>query len=378
MKIRTQKETMLKAVLRAANVAATKSQLPILSSVLITAPKSGEGAAVTFAATDLVLSIVSPIVCDVEESGGVAIDARALAERLKAMPSGLVVLTSDSDGRAELYSESARKLRYSLDGQLPTEYPELEMSGDDAEWVTLPVSQLSRVLAQSSYAVSLDDSRMHIASLLVEIGPETVRAVATDGHRLALAESKREEVNDGEASELKALIPRRGAQELRRLAGDAPSDGLENVMLARFGGVILANFGAYVFGVKTVDAAFPPYHQVVPSKETLTCSAIVSREELLQSAKAIGLAADDRSNGVEMSVSGTELALVAQSGTQKASDSVAAVIIGSGKIGCNYKYLADTLSSIFESSATIRLGGQLDPMMIEHEGGFAIIMPMRV
>jgi len=365
MELTFAKREMLNALSLLVRVADAKSAMPMLSNVLL---KSDGGDKVHMFATDLYLSLAGSVTTTKAKAGSCALPAKDFLERVKNMPDGPLTLVVDGV-KATLKGEGkARKFTlHALPGQ---DYPPIPEAGDSAS-VKLPTKVLASLIDQTHGAISTDDTRQHIASLLVEWDGTTIRAVGTDGHRLHLAEASTGESVGNQTM----LIPRKGVGELRRLC-----DSADEVTLTRNGST--AFFATdMTLGIKLVDAQFPPYAQVIP--KTWANEIKVNASQLKEVLRAVAVSANERTGGVELSFApGSTITVKATDPTRGSSeDTLESETEWTGKplrVGVSAVYLMAACDAIGDRVATFGAGGDLDPMILVNESGKFVVMPMRV
>ena len=204
MNLTVSKRDLLKLATRATAIAEKKSTMPALALCLLEA----RGGRLSCSATDMFCALVDSVAADVTAEGSLAVNPKDLADRLKNLPDGPVTLVT-KDGALTLRSKSSAR-RYTMRGLNGEDYPPLPKVDASAPTISLGQGILSELIAHTAFAVSTDDTRAHLSSVLVEMGGGTVRMVATDGHRLA----KTEKTIEGGASAT-MLIPRKAIGELR-------------------------------------------------------------------------------------------------------------------------------------------------------------------
>jgi DNA polymerase-3 subunit beta len=209
------KKELLRLVSRCHGVADKKAAMPVLANVLLTV----EGNALRVAATDLYLAVSGQMNVDVQKPGSVALPAKDLLERIKAMPEGPVQLLTTDGSQAVLKAVGAAR-RYTLHGMPGGDFPQLPRVAKDAPTLELPVATLSRLIAKTYFSISTDETRAHVNSALFEWSGDRVRMVTTDGHRL----SKMEVTVSGAQRQATMLIPLKAVHELRRLADEAQGE----------------------------------------------------------------------------------------------------------------------------------------------------------
>src|SRR4051812_45297204 len=370
------KKDLLRLVARCQGVADKKSAMPALANILITA----EGNAVRVAATDLYLAVSGQTHADVATAGSVAVPAKDLLERVKAMPEGPIQILA-TDGARTTLKAAASPRRYTLHGIPGAEFPPLPTPAPDAPSLELPVELLSLLIARTHFSISSDETRPNVNSGLFEWSGDRVRLVSTDGHRL----SKMESTVSGSSATATMLIPLKAIGELRRLADDAKAEKAgATVTITQSGPNAFFGVAGMQFSVKLVDAQFPPYQQVIPALSERSLRA--PRLQLTDALKAVSLAASDRTGGVKLSVATNKLRITSESPESgNGFDELDVDYDGPElTIGFNAKYFLDVLGAIDEDDVVLGVSGELDPAVVRpatessDQSYIAVVMPMRI
>jgi DNA polymerase-3 subunit beta len=373
MDITIPKKDLLRLANRAKAVVSKKPTMPILSCVLLEA----DAETLTLKATDLTQSVRGTVPAEVRRQGSIALNASDLAVRVSAMPDGPILVSTD-EKRATLKAAGSAR-RFTLETVAASEYPALPDPPEEAQRLDLSAERLKRLVALVAYAVSPDDTRANLSSLLVEWHQEGIRTVATDGHRLSKVEMP-------QTAETRAsmLVPRAAALEFLRLADEARSAESQVVTLIVGEREVYLDAGGVLYGSKLVEAQFPAYSKVIPKPDGRHV-ATVPRALLADAIKAVSLAANDRTNGVHLVFAEGVLRVTSESPTSgDGADEVAADYAGPGlTIGVNGRYLLDVLGVLESTEVTIAHGGELDPLTlmpvgIEGEEFVGVVMPMRI
>ncbi|KYF53255.1 DNA polymerase III subunit beta [Sorangium cellulosum] len=370
------KKDLLRLVARCQGVADKKSAMPALANVLLAA----EGNAVRVAATDLYLGVTGQTHADIKTGGSVAVPARDLLERVKAMPDGPVQITTTEGAHTSLKAVGSPR-RYTLPGLPGSEFPQLPAPAQDAPSLELPVEQLALLISRTHFSISTDETRAHVNSALFEWAGDRVRMVTTDGHRL----SKMEATVSGSSATATMLIPLKAITELRRLAEEARAEKeTPMVAITQSGPNAFFNIAGMQFSVKLVDAQFPPYQQVIPSMTERSVRA--PRVQFAEALKAIALAANDRTGGVKLSIAPGTLRITSESPDTGAGFDELSVDYSGPEvtIGFNAKYFLDVLAAIDDDEVVLGISGELDPAVLRpgsesnQQSYVAVVMPMRI
>lgn len=374
MHITVNKKDLLPTLERCSAVADNKSTMPILAHVLLKA----DGDSVVLAATDLLVSVRGSVAATVEEAGSVALPARDLLERVRNMPD-TIGIKSDKNGATTIRAVGTAR-RYTIQGIPADEFPSLPSPDVDAKSSSLAATALATLLAGTHFSISKDETRPHLNSALLEWDNEKVRMVTTDGHRL----SKMEMPSGGALAGTAVLIPLKGVGELRRLCDEVAkrkSEEPTEIKVLKSGANAFFELTGYRFSVKLMDAAFPPYQQVIPKEQPRVVR--VERDSAMDAMSAVSVAASDRTGGVKLSLSKGKIRFESQSPeTGEGFDELDVDYDGEDiAIGLNGRYVLDVLRSLSEDEVEIGLGGELDPAVIRPVAGsdyVAVVMPMRI
>jgi DNA polymerase-3 subunit beta len=370
------KKDLLRLVARCQGVADKKSAMPVLANVLLAA----EGNALRVSATDLYLSVSGQTAAEVVNAGSVAVPAKDLLERVKAMPDGPVQITA-RDGAQTVIKAVGSPRRYTLHGMPGGEFPQLPKPAPDAPSLELPVELLSLLIARTHFSISTDETRAHVNSALFEWAGQRVRMVSTDGHRL----SKMEVTLEGTSATATMLIPLKAIAELRRLADEAKAEkDAPTVHITQSGPNAFFGVAGMQFSVKLVDAQFPPYQQVIPGASDRHVRA--PRSQFSEALRAVSLAASDRTGGVKLTITQRALRITSESPESgNGFDEVPVEYDGPEvTIGFNAKYFLDVLNAIEDDEIILGVSGELDPAVLRpgsesaQQSYVAVIMPMRI
>lgn len=376
MELTISKKDFVRSLARTHSVADRKSSMPILSNILLTADGKR---ALRFAATDLYLAVNSSSSAEIQSGGTIAVPARMLFDIAKSLPEGEVSVKVLDNFAAEI---RAGRVRFKIPGMPGTDFPPLPSPGN-LEFAELAAEELSRLIALTSYSMSSDETRPHLAGALVEGEGDTIRMVTTDGHRLSKAEYKQE----GAQLKFQMLVPSKGIAELRRLLEEARNsqpkgeDGGAKIGLATAGGNAFFRHGDLLLSVKLADEQFPPYGKVIPRNQQRR--VVVPRQALVESLKRISLVASDKSGSARFHVEPGTIRITSENPeVGEGSEDLDVDYAGEAvEIGFNVRYLLDALSALVEDDVALELGGQLDPGVIKPIGRtdfIGVIMPMRI
>lgn len=360
------KKDLARLLERAHPVADRKSSVPALANVLL----SASGDTLTVSATDLYLGVSGTCACT-GGAGVIALPAKDLFERVKAMPEGPIQIDV-TDGAQAMIKTVGGARRYMLHGLPGADFPRLPEPEGDA--IEMPADLFALLMHRTWFSISTDETRAHVNSALFEIGDGKIRMVSTDGHRL----SKMEARFDGRTTHM--LIPLKAIGELRRLMDGAKG---EKILLRQSASTAFFTVGGFTFSTKTIDAQFPPYNQVLPERETYRIP--VSRIGFIDVLKAVSVAASAATSGVKITLAAGALRVTAESAeTGSASDEIPVDFSGTDmSVGVNAKYVLQALEALDTDETLFGVSGELDPMTVRPAGENAAefvncTMPMRI
>lgn len=366
MKFEISRDVLLKPIQAVIGVVERRQTMPILSNLLIAAGEEK----LTVTGTDLEVELMAEAELACEDVGEVTVPGRKLLDICRALPEG-ATLTVQLD-KERLQVQSGRS-RFSLSTLPAAEFPLVEDIQVQHRF-SIPQNVLRELLDRTHFAMAQQDVRYYLNGLLLEMRDDKVRAVATDGHRLALAEVDAEL---GEAPAQQVIVPRKGVLELQRLLADSDSPA----EIETGGNHIRVRVGELRFTSKLVDGRFPDYDRVIPAggDKTIRADRGVMRDSLGRAA----ILSNEKYKGVRLQLSENRVRIQAHNPEQEeAEDEFEADYQGDElEIGFNVVYLLDALGVLDSEDVIVRLSDAnsscliLDPDSDSHR---YVVMPMRL
>jgi DNA polymerase-3 subunit beta len=347
-----------------------KTTVPILSNVLM---EASDGA-LTLTATDLELSIRCSCPAEVGKPGAGTIPAKRLLDYVRLLPEGDITIKFSDTHWASL---SSGRSKTRIAGMARDSYPELpEMPEALAE---VPAKTLSGLIAKTIFAISAEESRFTLNGALMVLNGATVTLVATDGHRLAMAQQTVAEASFGS---FRSLLPRKAMNELLKLAGDAGEDA--KVQLSGDDNHIYFVVGDRLLISRKLTGNFPDYERVLPKEATH--SITFQKDELRAALERVAQFADERSRAIRTQLSDGEVKIYSSlSDTGETEEPLPIDYDGPAlEIGFNAQYLLDFLRAVSESQVRFlfkdgQSAGELRPEPAAAEGMYRyVVMPMRI
>ncbi|MEM7057254.1 MAG: DNA polymerase III subunit beta [Pseudomonadota bacterium] len=371
MKVTIERAALLKAMSRAQGVVERKNTIPILSNVLVEA----EGDKVSLRATDLDIEIIEDLPAVVEQAGATTVAAHLLHEIVRKLPDGAQLnLNADtSTGRLDVV---AGRSRFSL-ATLPREdFPVMASSEYQCSYaLAAPVAR--RLFDKSKFAVSTEETRYYLNGVYLHVADEDgkkLRAVATDGHRLARIDT---ELPDGAAEAPGVIVPRKTVGELRKLLDDDEAEIAISVSETK----IRFSVEGLVLTSKVIDGAFPDYSRVIPAGNTKRME--VDASEFASAVDRVATVSQERSRAVKLAMESDKLTLSVNSPDAGSAAEELVVAYGDDnmEIGFNAKYLLEIASQVDRENAVFMFADANAPTLVR-EGDDAsavyVVMPMRV
>ncbi|MCB9946964.1 MAG: DNA polymerase III subunit beta [Rhodospirillaceae bacterium] len=372
MKLIIERAALLKALAHVQSVVERRNTIPILSHVLMRA----EGAQLALTATDLDLEIVESVAAEVSVAGAATAAAHTFYDIVRKLPEGSQVeISAVGDGGA--LSLRAGRSSFRL-GSLPVDdFPNIT-AGELPHSFTLAARDLRAMVDRAGFAVSTEETRYYLNGIFLHAaasdGVATLRAVATDGHRLARVEMPLPEGADGLPG---VIIPRKTVGEVRKLVEDTAED----VRIALSDTKICFSFDSIVLTSKLIDGTFPDYERVIPVDNDKVME--VDSKLFAEAVDRVSTISSEKSRAVKLSLQDGMLTLSATGADNGSATEEIEVGYAAGplEIGFNSRYLLDITKQIEGEGARFTMADAASPTIIS-DGSDAsalyVLMPMRV
>ena len=253
MKLTAEREKLLAPLQAVIGVVERRQTMPVLANVLL-GVRQGQ---LWITATDLEVELVASTEVAVQEAGDITVPGRKFLDILRALPEKLSVSLSVEGEKVVI---KAGRSRFSLSTLPATEFPVID-DINAQQTVRVPRKELLRLLEKTHFSMAQQDVRYYLNGMLLEIDGELLRAVATDGHRLALCETA---LAAKAKTSQQVIVPRKGVLELQRVLTD---EGVADLGIGT--NHIRAQIGDVRFTSKLIDGRFPEYSRVIPAAMTL-------------------------------------------------------------------------------------------------------------
>ncbi len=371
MKAKIERAVLLKSLSHVQSVVERRNTIPILSNVLIEANADGT---LRLVATDLDLQIVETVQAMVETPGAITVPAHTLFEIARKLADGSQVTLHAADGKMLV---AANRSRFNLQTLPRDDFPMIA-EGELPTSFELPALSLIKIIDKTRFAISTEETRYYLNGIFLHVSDEampTLKAAATDGHRLARVTLARPEGAEGMPD---VIVPRKCIGELRKLL-DEVGDG--NVQVDLSASKIRFTMGSAILTSKLIDGTFPDYTRVIPSGNDKLLK--IDPKSFLQGVDRVATIATDKTRAVKMALDKDKITLsVTSPENGTATEEIPGAYDSEGfEIGFNARYLIEILNEIEGDNVELHLADSSAPTLIRENDKSAalyVLMPMRV
>ncbi len=365
--IKTQRDTLLAPLQSVSGIVERRHTLPILSNVLL----EKKGDRLTLLATDIEIQITTATEgAGGDGDGAVTVGARKLQEILRSLPDTTEVSLILEDKRLQV---RGGKSRFSLQTLPADDFPRMTISEGETKQFSISQKAFRQLISKTQYSMAAQDVRYYLNGLLLLVEGKELRAVATDGHRLAYASVEIET----ELPRQEMILPRKTVLELNRLLVD--TDDALNITLTP--NQVRFAFGSVVLVSKLIDGKFPDYERVVPA--TLKNHMKVGRQTLMQAMQRAAILTNEKFRGVRVVLGENSLKLIAANAEQEeAQEEIEVNYTGDTiDVGFNVGYLLDVLNNVHADEIQWSFNDANSSALITLPGNDRfkyVVMPMRI
>ncbi len=372
MRFVVERNILLRALGHVTGIVERRNTIPILSNILISSQGS-EG--IVLKATDLDMEAIETIPAKVEQPGAVTVSAHTLHDIVRKLPDGAEI-------RVELKPEQGRikvvagRSSFELAILPAEEFPDMGKA-ELPHSFTLESQQLKRLFEKARFAISTEETRYYLNGVYLHpvpgAGVAKLRAVATDGHRLAQVET---ELPEGAPEMPGIIVPRKAVAEvIKLLDGQAPVEVALSPAKIRF------SVGDVVLTSKLIDGSFPDYARVIPTTNKKLLK--VENADLVKAVDRVSTLSSEKGRAIKLNASEGKLVVsVSNPESGSATEEISADFQSEPiEIGFNAHYLRDITAQIDGPRALLKLADTSSPTLISDENddtALYVLMPMRV
>jgi DNA polymerase III subunit beta len=372
MKVTVERSELLKSLGHVHRVVERRNTIPILANVLLHADRSK----LSLKATDLDVEVTDAIAAEVGPSGSTTVPAHMFFDIVRKLPEGAQIVLESSGDRAALAIRAGRS-RFTLQTLPESDFPDLA-PGEMTHKFTLKAADLKRLIDKTQFAISTEETRYYLNGIYLHAAgsgkAQTLRAVATDGHRLAQMELELPKGADGMPG---VIVPRKTVSEVQRLMEDGDVD----VQIELSPGKIRFTVGQTILTSKLIDGTFPDYSRVIPANNDK--ELVVDKKEFEEAVDRVSTVSSERGRAVKLSITGGRLLLSVTNPDSGSANEELEVTYEADPIdiGFNSRYLLDIAAQIESEAAVLKLADPGSPTLIQDKdprGALYVLMPMRV
>ena len=363
MKFRISKEALLDGLQKVQHVVSSRTTLPILSNVLLTA----ENGRLTFTTTDLDVGITGSVEAAIEREGATTLPVKRLVSIVRELPASEVEVSVDAKNVASIQSGPSF---FKVIGLGQDDFPPLPDFAGAKEY-RIPQQVLRDGLKKTAYAISTDETRYVLNGIYTSFRDGKITLVATDGRRLAMMES---DLDFPASHETDVIVPTKAVQELLRLLGDEGE-----VLVQLSDSQIAFTVGEHLLITKLIEGNYPNYRQVIPGDSTERIE--LPREAMFETVRRVSLLSSDKSNSVKLVFGENRIEVTANSpDVGEAREVVEVAYTGRPmQIAFNPEFLKAPLQNLDSQTVYLDLIDEMSPGVVRIDGSFLyVIMPMRV
>jgi DNA polymerase-3 subunit beta len=366
--VQVKRDDLLKPLQAVSGIVEKRHTLPILSNVLF--ERTGEK--LHLLATDLEIQVSTSFNCPQKGTDNylVTVSARKLQDILRALPEQAEVILEAQNNRMQVRSG---KSRFSLQTLPAEDFPKLAQASGSAAKINMPQKTLRSLLLLIQYAMAQQDIRYYLNGMLLVLDADTLKAVATDGHRLAYASIQLPQKTMAH----EVILPRKAVQELIKLLSDS-----EDEISAEFtANQVKFQISDVELVTKVVDGKFPDYTRVIPTNYQK--QFVIERATLQQALQRVAILSNEKFRGVRWTLTEGQLRISCTNTEQEeAFEELEVSYKGEAlDIGFNVTYLLDVLGNVTSEKVTCSFGDANSSVLVtiaENSGFRYVVMPMRI
>jgi len=365
--LKAAQEKILGALQSVSGIVERRHTLPILANVLL----RKNGKQIEFTTSDLEIQVRTTQELGGEDAGfNTTVGARKLIDILRSLPADQVVTLSSAQNKLTL---QAGKSRFTLQTLPAEDFPLVNEAADFGPAFSVPQNTLRSLVNQVHFAMAVHDIRYYLNGILFIAEGKQLTLVATDGHRLALAQA----TLDNEVPKQEVILPRKTVLELQRLLRDEDTP----IQMQFAGNQARFSFSGMEFVTKLVEGKFPDYNRVIPKNHKN--AVVLGRVPLLNSLQRAAILTSEKFKGVRINIEPGTLRIASSNAEQEEAKEELEIDYNgdSIEIGFNVTYLMDALANMGQEMVKLELQDSAASALftVPDQPGFKyVVMPMRI
>jgi len=372
MKVTIERSVLLKALGHVHRIVERRNTIPILANVLI---EASDGK-VALKSTDLDLEATESVPADVAQAGATTVPAHVIYDIVRKLPEGAQASLEIAGETGQLLLRSGRS-RFYLQALPASDFPDIT-TGEFSHRFTLPAVELKRLIDNTQFAISMEETRYYLNGIFLHTvdvgGTLMLRAVATDGHRLARVETPAPQGAGGMPG---VIAPRKAVGEVMKLLEDLTQDVQIEISTAK----ARFRFGDVMLTTKLIDGTFPDYARVIPTGNDKRL--VVDKDPFEKAVDRVSTLSSERGRAIKLAIADGKMTLSVNNPDSGSASEEIEVDYDSAPIdiGFNARYLLDIVGQLSGDTALVRLADPGSPTLIQDRDGASalyVLMPLRV
>ena len=367
MKVRIKQEDLSRVLNLVTGVVPTSSAIPVLSNLLL----ETEGENLKISATDLDISVISSVGCEIGKQGAITVAAKRLQEIVRELPDEDIDIQVDG----EKINITCSRSTFRMMGMEKDQFPKIADLAKEKK-IELSGELLEKMIKRSVYSVAKDDTRPVLSGVLWELGKGELAMVGTDGHRLARMAAAGD---FGISEDMTVIVPPKALNQILRLVG--PGEKVEIAIDKAFVGFFV---GGTVVYARRIEGTFPNYKQVIPKENPNVMS--IDRTDLASATRRVSLLADSKTHKIKMHLGKQGVRLTASTpDLGEAEEELQASYEGDEMVvGFNATYILDVLKTAETDNVKFEMGSPVGAAIVkpseapEGETYMCLVMPLRL
>lgn len=366
MKLTIERNALINVLKHTTGVVEKRNTIPVLSNILIDAASNET---VMFVATDMEIEVTEFVNLEnrsVKETGSITLPAQTLFNIVRKMNNNEVTIQSEDNGQVSIISGRSK---FKLSTLPVSDFPQMPVNEADCSF-SINATDFAGLVDRVRFAMSVEDTRYYLNGVYLHSSGDTMKCIATDGHRLAIAEMAKP---DGLDLEKGVIIPRKTVNEVMKVLSETSG----NITISISQRKISFRVGDIVIQSKLIDGTYPDYDRVVPQGNDKLLTVDVA--SFMSAVDRVATVSNEKTRAIKLDLLPSELSLSSSASGSNAKDVIEAAFDGEPMdIGFNARYLLDVLGTLKCKDAKMSLGTLETPAVFEEENALYVLMPMRV